>query len=85
MAERPKYGVQDHLEVTCYKCLRQQKIIGADEAEATRRANLLGWREKERGMVCRRCPGGGKIDREGLLIEGAIEDQRQAIAAAGGA
>ncbi len=64
-----RYETPDHLTVICRKCTRSARIRRADVEQASRIAEALGWRETKLGMVCPKCPGGGRPDVEALEIE----------------
>lgn len=80
MTAQARYQTPAHLLVICYKCLRQDKVLGDSEEMAARIAWHLGWRLDLKGSVCRKCPGGGKRDgiaaqfeRKGIQIDGPPE------------
>jgi hypothetical protein len=66
---RARFQTPAHLKVICRKCTRESRIRGNSEEQANRIAKALGWRETKLGLVCPKCPGGGKPDVEALEIE----------------
>jgi hypothetical protein len=63
------FQTPDHLKVVCHKCTKDARIRGNSQEQAERIAEALGWRETQLGMICPRCPGGGKPDRDALELE----------------